>query len=324
MTARTGRNHHVTTPATCDHTGITRAWCQCADCTTYQPTTADLEAIRASLSQQQAANPPIRYGLTTVDLDQPNQAFTPTARRLDRINTNATIMCAACGNYPHTQDRNLCAWCAEQWEIDLLNVGPLAEDLNLAETRRTRMGATAGKASDTSMPYDPRAAKALEALRATIATLCDALNLHTQPWQLDTAARAIHARHRDISHRADAPQLAGGLRDTVRRGFTVIDRPRPTTYLGACPKCALAMHAREGAATHQCACGTIVLVDQLLTERQAAIADMLVTWPELLGSKVAPRSTLYRWRQERRLIPVTEWNGHPMYRYGDAQQLRDA
>jgi len=313
----------VTTIAVCEHTGITRAWCPCTDCDGYTTTPQEQEAISAAVRRETAATAPSRPRLVQRSLDQPSKPVTADARPLDRIDGQAEHWCTSCGRYPRSRDRWLCDWCAQQWTVDLRNIEPLLHDLTIAEAKRVRMTTTSTNTGGSNpLPYDTRAAEARAHLEATIAHLCFTLGITVHPWQTTVAAALLLDRHRDPSTHPSAPDLATSLRRATNRAFAVIDRPRPTQYLGACPHCGLAMHSPEGHATYTCACGQIVIVAHQLADRQAAMDDMLVTWDELLGSGVAHRATLFRWRKARRIIPKAEWMGQPMYRYGDARNAR--
>ena len=292
---------------------------ECCACNQHQraeqPTVINITAL-----EKLAGHPLPNYRVINLDSYHPH--LIPDAQPLDRIDGQATSWCTSCGHYPRSRDRWLCDWCTEQWMIDLRNTPALTDDLNLAITRQTRMGA-GGKTSTTPLPFNYAASHALhdldQVLRNIATALLGAVGQNT-PGML---AHQLLDNHRDISRRQDAPDLAGPLRKAVRRGTAIIDRPRPTIYLGACSTCNLALHAPDGVNTHRCACGAIYVIRVALTERRDAIADMLVTWPELVDAKPAPRSTLYWWRKTGRLRPATEWMGRPMYRYGDALDLRD-
>lgn len=300
----------------CELTDLPVEWCGCKHHRQRRPTVVSISAL-----EKLAGHPLPAY--RAINLDAPNEPFTASARPLDRVDGQADHWCTCCGRYPRSRDRWLCDWCAEQWVIDLRNVPPLADDLELAKTRRSVMEEQPGKSADEPLPFDDRAARALRRLNRSLAWIADALEVRIYPWQLDLLTRVLLDQHRDISRRQDAPDLADTLRRAVRRGMAVIDRPRPTVYLGACSVCGLALHAPDGVDTHKCACGAIYVVATALAERRAAISEMLVTWPELIEASPAPRSTLYRWRKEGKLRPANQWMGRPVYRYGDALDLRD-
>lgn len=255
-----------------------------------------------------------------INLDTPNTTLTPTAQPLDRVNPAATETCQACGDYPRSRDKWICDWCAEQWEIDLLNADTIAAELDTAIAKQTRMTSNAGGSNDnTPLPFNPAAAEARAELTRTIRNAHR--QLVTRPRAGRLTQQLLDQTRNTITRHPDAPELVTNVRTAIRRALAIIDRPRPTLYLGPCPTCQLATHITEGTTTHTCPCGQIIIVAQALADRETAIADVLVTWQELLDARIAPRSTLYWWRKHHHLEPVTDWNGHPMYRLGDAKEL---
>lgn len=306
----------MTTDDRCTYSDLPVDQCGCTRHHRHNPSGT---VITAAALERIIGRPAPEYR-TQIRLDTDSGTLMPNAKPLDRIPTNADIICHSCGHYPHSRDRWLCDWCVEQWETDLRNAPTLAAELDKAIAKQARMtdGAGRGGGDDNPLPFNPSAARARARLNK--AAIDAAQRLGIQPW---TAAALLAATRNTIAQHREAPDLAAELRAATRQALATIDRPRPTTYLGPCPTCRLATHVPEGATTHTCPCGQIIIVAQALAAREAAIADVLVTWRELLDAHIAPRSTLYWWRSHRLLVPVTDWCGQPMYRLGDAKDLRD-
>ncbi len=314
----------VTTDDRCPLTDLTPAECGCT--THRRPGPRGI--ISAAALEHLIGRPAPEYRHRIRQLDTTTGALHPTAAPLDKIPTNGQLItCRACNNYPHSRDRWLCDWCTEQFEVDLLNVRAVAAELDLAVARQTRMGDSGTNGGDHDvqpLPFNHTASATRTSLDRTVRAAASTL-LTKPPTHEDLADLAEQIQtdtHGRLDRHQAAPEHAAALRAVIRQALAIIDRPRPTTYLGPCPSCDLAIHAPAGAATHTCPCGQITVVAQAIASREHAIANTLVTWRELIDARIAPRSTLYWWRKHHHLRPVTEWMGHPMYRLGDAKTLR--
>ena len=263
--------------------------------------------------------------LRVVQIDTEPAALTGDAQPIDRITNDAGIVCRSCGHYQHTRDRWLCDWCAEQWEVDLINAGPIVAELNTAITKQVRMGSpNCGGGHDRTaapLPFNESASTAHTQLEKVLRHLGHRI-IGWGGGPLDQLARRVHdVTYGRLHTYREAPELAAELRAATRRALATIDRPRPTVYLGPCPNCQLALHVAEGTPVHTCPCGYTVAVAQALDDRDKAAADLNVTFPELIEAHIAPRRTLYRWRKEGKLRPCNTWDGRPVYRLGDAKEL---
>lgn len=314
----------MTTDDRCQLTDLTPAECGCT--THRRPGPRGI--ISAAAIERIIGRPAPEYRHRVRNLDTSSGALHPTAAPLDKITTDGQLStCQACIKYPHSRDRWLCDWCAEQFEVDLLNAPTLAAELDLAAARQTRMSDAGNTSADHDvqpLPFNHAASATRAALEQTVRAAAAALLANHRPHEeLGALAQQLQADlHGHLHQHQTAPEHAAALRTVTRQALAIIDRPRPTTYLGPCPTCELAIHAPAGEATHTCPCGQITIVAQALATREQAIADTLVTWRELVDSRIAPRSTLYWWRKHNHLRPVTEWMGHAMYRLGDAKTLR--
>lgn len=279
----------------------------------------------AALERLFAGPAPRNPRLRVVPIDSEPGPLTGDAQPLDRVPNEAGIVCRSCGHYQHTRDRWICDWCAEQWEVDLINAGPIVAELNTAIAKQVRMGTPNGGSSHdrtaAPMPFNEAASSANTQLEKALRHIGHRF-LGWAGGPLDQLARRVHeVTYGRLHTYPDTPELAAELRAATRRALATIDRPRPTVYLGACPNCQLALHAPQGQPVYACPCGYIVAVAQALDDRDKAAADLNVTFPELIDARIAPRSTLYRWRKEGRLRPCNTWDGRPVYRLGDAKEL---
>lgn len=134
------------------------------------------------------------------------------------------------------RDATLCTSCTTKLERDLGDLPGLAEDLEIAQTRQSVMGTRYGAASnERPLPWDERASKATEAVRAALTAIIHSMNPQQPPGNnLTSMSRWLLMHTPDIRQRDDADDIVQQVKLTLRAARWVIDRPGDNWYAGPC------------------------------------------------------------------------------------------
>lgn len=260
------------------------------------------------------------------------------------------LRCPVCGLDMPAQ-LVVCRPCSSGLWRDLADVPSLEVQLDLTLTRQTRVSDRGGsRSTESALPYDPRARRAISQLRGALLAWCRLL--HTDAvrhgpacrvcahpscawiarahWPADTLAgmaRWLIRQRQALVSRPDLPDAVDELGGAVRRARSAIDRPPAVWYAGSCG-CGADLYARHGATLITCrACKATVTTSSQERWLMAQAADTLGTATEIARALHAfqpgltpamIRGYAFRGRLASR---GTNAAGHAMYRLGDVLAL---
>jgi hypothetical protein len=218
----------------------------------------------------------------------------------------------------------------QPWERPDSVRGQITADLDLAETRQTRIGSgTGGRRSAASRTvFDERAADAHARLRHALRTWCWALAGEGDEPPADPPAMAawLLSRLNQLRHHDAAANAHAEITGAVEHARHVIDRPRPSTFLGAC-ECGATLLARPNASVVTCRdCGTAYNVAQLQAWLLDRAGDQLLTAAEIaramstLGEHIDV-DRIYQWDKRGRLVEHGQRGASRLYRLSDVRDL---
>lgn len=260
----------------------------------------------------------------------------------------------------------ICPGCAHALQVALGDISSHWIDLDVVKGRQTRYGGTGGRGGDKPLPVDARflgwdadGTRLQDAVKNTMATWArivlderPVLYGVTHPACLHVSCsvyrRSIPPRDdvpsvcRYLLGHADwmkskhwAPEILDEMLDAADQLRRMVDRPADRLFVGYCPDCDQALHARIGAPQAKCpTCDRVFDVeasrDAMWLEAQdklgtAAEISRAISW---LGQTPITADRIYKWVERKRL---TE-RGHvtyrgrevPIYRIGDVAALVQA
>lgn len=243
--------------------------------------------------------------------------------------------------------RSCCQACENLLIHDLDAIPGLAEDLDLTETRQTRIGAPSGGGNGgAGLAWDERARKAHDHLRHVLAGWI--AELRRDPDLADgprdetaSMARWLNHHRRHLLRHPAMDEALGQIRQAVRQARWAIDLPAETWFAGPCNTplrdehgaeteeiCTADLNARHGATTLHCrACGSPHEIDYRYAYVMEQARDRLGTATEIaralsgFGENVHA-STIRWWAHAGRLTAKgVDRLGKPTYRIGDVIRL---
>lgn len=259
-----------------------------------------------------------------------------------------TLECPLCGR-AMAVGRSCCQACENLLVADLDAIPGLAEDLDLTETRQTRIGAPGGGSGGAGLAWDERARKAHDHLDHVLEDWIAELRRDPALWdgpRDETASMARwlnHYRNYLLRHPA-MDEALGQIRTAVKQAMWAIDLPAETWFAGPCNTplkddegvetgeiCQADLHARHGAKQIICrACKADHEIDYRYAYVMEQARDRLGTATEIaralsgFGENVSA-STIRWWASAdsgRRLTARgTDRRGQPTYRIGDVIKL---
>lgn len=241
----------------------------------------------------------------------------------------------------------LCRACTVRLETSLVTIASLAEDLDLAIARQTRMAdPSPGHATEAPLPFDERASEAAWVVGNTLAGWIRALGAQANPAigvriKPDAAlglgrgtvaemAAWLSGHVKDIVQRPDAEECADEIAAAEAVASRAVDRPPERRYAGPCGKCGQPLYARPGQKTITCreheppwSSGVEERREWMLGEvaSRLAHAALAVHLLSLLEVEVTPVQVT-RWKQAGLLVPRgRDRDGRTTYRIGDLIEL---
>lgn len=261
-----------------------------------------------------------------------------------------TVQCA-CGR--PVQDAVICQECTDKLERALGDVPALVEELVVTRSRQSRTGGqgigVVVRSHERPLPWDQRAAEAMDVLRSTLVGWVRIVLEEAQPRprmprdNLADMARFLLGQVQWLRQHAAADEAVDELAHAVDHAQHVIDRAPDRVYAGPCREeyesdpadpergaycCTASLYARAARGLVVCpGCGAEHDVDArrewllAMAEDQLATATHLSAALSRLGRPLAP-ATLRKWVERGRIVAhSTNQRGHALYRLGDVLAL---
>ncbi|MBO3751555.1 hypothetical protein J5X84_36245 [Streptosporangiaceae bacterium NEAU-GS5] len=256
------------------------------------------------------------------------------------------LTCPLCGRTMAT-GRSTCHACERQLTQDLEAIPDLAHQLDLTETRQTRIGERGtGKPAETGLSWDERARTAHDHLDQVLSGWVTELQRDPALADGPREETASYARwlnhHRAVLLRHPAMDEAlGQIRTAVKQAMWAIDLPAETWFAGPCNTplrgedgeetkeiCQADLYARHGAKQLVCrACGSPHEIEYRYGWVMDQARDRLGTATEIaralsgFGENISA-STIRWWAHDGRLgAKGADRLGKPRYRIGDVMKL---
>lgn len=234
--------------------------------------------------------------------------------------------CRTAGCQRRAGDGYVCAQCVEQWEVHLGNVAAMIEDLDLAETKRTRFGGRTGNATvqpKSAADIDWTEVRALKARKSSktelpevanrragnlrrelhnelvgqVRAICETYDLEIPALGGDTVAISrwlLDGRSRYLSLMDDGNGLVEDLDRVMARCMRAIDSPIRYGYVRQC-SCGLAVWARAFDSIVTCACGKAYVVANEQAARIDKARGHRMTINEAAGLSGISKNTIRSW-----------------------------
>jgi hypothetical protein len=234
----------------------------------------------------------------------------------------------------------VCRSCGDTFVRTLADTAWLLEELDTVITQQARyVSQSAGKSSETPMPFDVKAAETRAYLMGEIATsvrLIEDANGWTTTASTEVGAAAW------LAHSVSAVRLhplGGIIIDSVMRWYAAaiwaIDRPAQRQYLGECGTdpdgvaCGGRIYGKAGKPEATCdTCGGIYQADELrahllkeLDDKVCTAAEIakLTTYLALDIDRTQVRKRINQWHTRNRIeAKRIDEDGTPSFRFGDA------
>lgn len=202
------------------------------------------------------------------------------------------MACGVCG--ADAIEAYVCPACLATYRQQLAGALSLARNLRLEQTRQTAKGsAVTGRGSaEQPLPYVEPASRALDALKAVLASACRTLALD-QPLPPDfigPMAAWLLLIADSVALRPEGPDIVAELMRATKRGLRICDSPPEKVYIGNCQACRILnptaepprMYARRGDLVHAChQCGAEWAVEESLERLEQELADYRLTFAEV-------------------------------------------